>query len=198
MENQEQIWDKVAEKWSEFRDRPMEEVVDFLKDKKGNVLDLGCGSGRHLCKLDGKWSCVDFSSRMLNLAMEKSEKEKIKVEIIKSHLSKLPFEDNSFDAAIYISALHCLQKEDRKKSLKELFRVMKKGKSALVSVWSSKQKRIDGKLGEISVPWTVGDKKLQRYYYIYSKDEFEKLLKEVGFKIKKIWESENIFAEVIK
>ena len=48
--SQKQIWNAIAGKWNEYRQKPVEEVIEFLKKEKGKILDLGCGSGRHLIK----------------------------------------------------------------------------------------------------------------------------------------------------
>ena len=42
MQNQQKVWDSIAEDWNRFRVKTVEEVKDFLKDKKGKILDLGC------------------------------------------------------------------------------------------------------------------------------------------------------------
>ena len=44
MESQEKIWDAIAEEWNRFRQKQVAEAIEFLKDKKGKILDLGCGS----------------------------------------------------------------------------------------------------------------------------------------------------------
>jgi len=41
---------------------------------------------------------------------------------------------------------------------------------------------------ETMIPWTIGDVKYQRYYYVYDKNEIEGLLVSVGFGIVKIWD----------
>ncbi|MBU2522872.1 MAG: class I SAM-dependent methyltransferase [Nanoarchaeota archaeon] len=196
---QEKVWDKIANPWKIFRDEPFEEVIEFLKNKKGNVLDLGCGSGRNFVKIDGKIYGVDFSSRMVEMARERAEDKNISAEIFKSEAYELPFNDNFFDHAIFIAVLHCIEsKEKRKKSLEELFRVLKNGGEAMIAVWSRNEERIKNKPKEAMVPWTIGKKKYMRYYYIYDKKEFEDLLKSIGFKIISIKEDRNIVAIVKK
>jgi 2-polyprenyl-3-methyl-5-hydroxy-6-metoxy-1,4-benzoquinol methylase len=42
---QQQIWNIIAEPWRKFRHKAPEDIEEFLKTKKGKVLDLGCGRG---------------------------------------------------------------------------------------------------------------------------------------------------------
>ncbi|HLC77598.1 MAG TPA: class I SAM-dependent methyltransferase [Candidatus Nanoarchaeia archaeon] len=200
IEDQKEVWDEIAPKWNEFRKDPIKEIVKFLKVKPGKILDLGCGSGRHLMNIKyGKMYLVDFSQGQIHYAKEHAKKNHIEAEFDISPASKLNYEENFFDSAIYINTLHCIPKElDREKSLKELHRVMKPGAQAMISVWSRNSERVKNKPKEAFIPWTVDDNKHMRYYYIYEKDELESLLKNVGFKIIKSWEGENIFYVVEK
>ena len=194
--SQEEIWDKISEQWNEFRKTPMPEVLDFLKNKKGKILDLGCGSGRHFIKSKNiEIYGVDFSQEMLNLAKQKN----ISKELKKSSTEKIPYPDNFFDAAIFINTIHCIfTKKKREKSLKELFRVLKQNSEALVTAWNRNQERIKNKPKETTIPWSVNGKKYQRDIYIYDKDELETLLKKQGFKVLKTWEDRNTYIIVQK
>ena len=145
--NQKQIWNSIAPEWNEFKTKPAQHVIEFLKSQKGNILDLGSGSGRHLAKIkNGKMFLVDFSEKMIELAKKKTKEmsdvqrasdvrqfsdsvreggggwrqgfsnsransQKIPAEFYVAELSKLPFQENFFDAAICISALHCIEKK---------------------------------------------------------------------------------------
>ena len=42
IQSQKQVWDSIAKEWNDFRQKPVPEVVEFLKKQKGKVLDLGC------------------------------------------------------------------------------------------------------------------------------------------------------------
>lgn len=187
MENltQKEIWNKIAPEWNKFRQKPMQNVIEFLKDKKGKILDLGCGSGRHLIKLQNTiFYEVDFSEEMINFAKENSEKKQVKAEFLVSDSSSLPFESNFFDYAIFAAALHCIDSEEkRKESLKELFRVLKPDAEALVLVWSKNHIKTIKHQEGATIAWKKNSEELQRYNYLYDKDELENLLKEVGFKI---------------
>jgi len=186
---QEQVWDEIAKVWKGYRCAPVPEVVDFLKEKSGKILDLCCGSGRNFIKIKGNFYGVDFSEEMLKYAREKADKIGIEAFIKKTMADELPFEDNFFDAAVFIDALHCIQgKEEREKALRELFRVLKPGKEAIVSVWDKEQPDFENKGKETFVPWKINEKECMRYYYLYDKQEILDLLKLAGFKIKEVIE----------
>ena len=71
--NQQDVWNSIAGEWNRLRKKPMGEVADFLKDKKGKILDLGCGSGRHVINNpDIKFYGLDFSKEMIKFAREKA------------------------------------------------------------------------------------------------------------------------------
>jgi len=190
---QEEVWDEIAGKWNEYKIIPADKVVEFLKDKKGKILDLGCGSGRNFVKNKGIIYGTDFSEEMLRYARSRAEKLKVKVRLKKMKNEILPFKNNFFDYGICVAVLHCIDSEKkRQKTLKELFRVLKKNGEVLIMVWSKKHRVLKNKPKECFIGWTIQEKKYPRYTYIYSKKELEKLLKETGFKILKSWEDENI------
>ena len=192
---QEKVWDAIAERWAEFRNRPTEEVVDFLKNRKGKVLDLGCGSGRHFIESnDLKFYGVDFSSKLLEIAKDEGY-----VELKKGVSDKIHYKDETFDLVVFARVLHCVESEEkRRETLKEIHRVLKKDGEAIISTWAKGQSRTKNKGKEFYVPWTIGEEKLKRYTYIYDKDELEGELKEVGFEIISIKEDKNIIAVVRK
>jgi ubiquinone/menaquinone biosynthesis C-methylase UbiE len=191
--SQEEVWDNIATPWKEYRAKPIQEVIDFLKNKKGNILDLCCGTGRNFAKINGVIYGVDFSKNMLKYAKKFADKEKIKVILKKSKADKLSFKNNFFDSAIYIASLHSLETEkERKNSLKELYRTLRPGSEALITVWDKNQKRFQNVPKQNYISWNVkGKGEFRRYYYLYEKDEFINLLKNVGFKIVKIYEKNN-------
>lgn len=196
MENQEKVWDKIAEKWNMFREIPSPTTSDFLKDKTGKILDLGCGSGRNFPAFnkDAHIYALDFSKEMLNHAKQKAKKLKLKSEFFHSSTNKLPFKDNEFDATICIAVLHCIpDKKDRIKTIKEIYRTLKPKSQALISVWGRKSPRLKDKPKECFVPWTIrGEDKQERFTYVYDKEELEKEIKSAGFKILQSWEERNI------
>jgi len=180
--NQHQVWENIAEEWHEFKQEPSELSKEFLGNCTGKVLDLGSGSGRHLKKIkNGKMYLVDFSEKMIELAKEKAKKKKIPAEFFVADLTKLPFENNYFDYAISISALHCLNPKEHKKAIKELFRILKPKAKVFIGVWNFHSKRFNQKKGkEKLIGWRDKGK---RYYYLFEENEIHDLFKKAGFKI---------------
>lgn len=183
--NQQTIWNKIAEPWQKFRKRTPSEVESFIADKKGKVLDLGCGSGRNIIPNENiEYYGVDFSEEMLKIAEKDTNEKKAKAIFFQADIGKekLPFSGNFFDAAIFISTLHCIEtKEQRKYALTELFRVMKKDAVAMISVWKRGVNGLYGKEGMLN--WKKDGINHARYYYFYDEKELKDLLKAVGFKI---------------
>lgn len=205
---QQQVWDKVADKWNAYRTKPPKIVEDFLSQipKDSKILDLGCGSGRNFKAFNQKNNleiyAQDFSKEMLKHAKVNAKKLKLNIQTVHSPSTKIPFKDNFFDSIICIALLHCLTLNQTKKTLKELHRVLKPKSKALITVWSRNSKRLRNKPKESFITWTIEKEKLPekqpRYTYIFEKQELESLLKKSGFKIIKTWEERNINAIIEK
>jgi len=180
--SQQQVWDNIAGEWNEFKKLPAESTIEFLKKQKGKVLDFGSGSGRHLIKIkNGEMYLLDFSEKMIKLAEKKAKDEKIKAEFIVSSMTKTPYENNFFDSAICISALHCLTKIEQKKAIKELHRILKSKAQVFIGVWNKESKRLKRHKGkETLIKW---NDKGERYYYLFNEEEIHDLFKKNGFKI---------------
>ena len=196
--SQKQIWNKIAPEWHEYKTIPAEHTIKFLKKKSGKVLDLGSGSGRHLVNIkNGKIYLIDFSKEMLKLAEKKAKKEKINAEFKQANIWEIPYENEFFDFAICISALHCVEGEQkREKAVKELYRVLKPKAKAEIGVWNIKSKRFKNIKGkEKYVGWTD---KGERYYYLYDEKEIHDLFKKIGFKIISTHNSEMMINFVVE
>jgi SAM-dependent methyltransferase len=82
---------------------------DFIEkelhyDKSLQILDIGCGTGRHAIELTKRGYSVtgiDLSESQLNKAREKAGRENLKIAFLKHDARSLPFE-NQFDAAIML------------------------------------------------------------------------------------------------
>ena len=186
--NQEKIWDNIAKPWKKYVVKQIPGVEKFLKNKKGKVIDLGCGSGRNMIPNKNiKYTGIDFSLKQLEQAKEYLKDNQMKAKLIKSEVSNLKeIKDNTFDCGLFIAALHCIETpEKRKKSLEELYRVLKPKAKALITVWDSEDKRFSHikNKGDIYMAWREDNIPHMRYYYLYKKQELKELIKSSRFKI---------------
>lgn len=187
--DQKKVWDNIAEEWHKYKKIPSTSTIEFLEKQEGNILDFGSGSGRHLTKIKkGKMYLLDFSEKMIKLAKEKAEQENTPAEFLVSSMTNTSYKDNFFDAAICISALHCLNEQEQKKAIKELYRILKPKAQVLIGVWNKNSKRLKRRKGkETFIKW---NDKGERYYYLFEEKEIQELFKKNNFKILEELDSE--------
>lgn len=174
------VYDAIAESWSRLKTRPFSFVLDFIK-KKGSFLVEGCGAGRHSSLIPGVVG-IDFSFSMIKLAREKDPKGKYLVADVRA----LPFKDGVFDYSLSIAVLHHLPPKAAFSALHELKRVTKR--ECLISVWSKEQPRFESGPSEVLVPFSGHE----RYYYLYTKKEFNNLVSKVFTEVQDVPDVENI------
>jgi len=180
--NQEEVWDSIAESWNNFRQNPSEELKD-LDWRKGKLLDICCGNCRNLLPFKNfELYGIDISEEMIKQAEKFCKKNNLKVNLKKSDMKEISFNDNFFDYCLCLASLHHVKKDDADKVLKEIYKILKKNGQCLISVWNKYPKFILRKK-ETYISWKQKDKIYQRYYYLYSFFELKKLLMKNNFKI---------------
>ncbi len=194
--NQKEIWNTIADSWSNFRTRSDIEVAEFSKNARGTILDVGCGNCKNLIPfLEKKLKCVgvDFSKSMIKEAKKFLLKKSFHAYLVMANANSLPFKSRIFSKALFIRTLSTIEtKESRLNSLKEVKRTSKK---TLITVWKKWQLRYlldlikHGFSSDIYIDWNYYGKTYKRFYHKYTKKELETELKSIGFKIKKIWEN---------
>ena len=108
-------------------------LEDALGGSPGRLLDLGCGTGRHLAhfaRLGWRATGLDLSPHMLARVRARIEKEGLAADLVESDLCDLEsFPDASFDAAIAMfSTLGVLATPAlRRRALAEAARVLAPG-----------------------------------------------------------------------
>ena len=185
---QEAVWNAIAKPWKTYVVKKIPIVEEFLKNKKGKIIDLGCGSGRNMIpNKDVEYYGVDFSNGQLMQAKIYIKKNKIKAKLFKLPIQNLSqFNYEVFDNGLFISTLHCLDSlYKRKRSLQEFHRVLKPKAEALISVWNSEDKRFKqvNFHGDIYMSWKELSINHMRYYYLFYKEEFLNLVEKTGFTI---------------
>ena len=121
---------------------------------------------------------------MIKLAGKYAAKHGFSAAFSHADMRELPFADNYFDYAIAVASLHHLPgQKEQLKAVSELKRVLKPGGEAFVTVWNYAQPRFWGKPKELLIPWRSKDGVVDRYYYLFSYKEIEKLVKRAGFNL---------------
>jgi SAM-dependent methyltransferase len=183
------IFNQIAPSWYNFRHWSIfrEELKKLAKRwQKGRLLNIGCAHGPDFLpfKRDFDLCGVDFSEEMLKFAQRYAQKFRLAVDLSLADVSYLPYADKTFDWAISVATYHHIRyPEERQKALYELWRILKPGGEAFITVWNHWQPRFWFKSKGVAVPWRTQDKTLHRYYYLFSYPELQKLVKQVGFKV---------------
>jgi SAM-dependent methyltransferase len=128
-------WEKIfEEKGYVFVDPhpDMSRLVTIFQERGvKKVLDLGCGTGRHLVYLARtgfEVSGFDSSMTALELTEKWLKEEKLDAEICLSKMEEpFPYSDNSFDAVISIQVIHHNLIKDILTTVREIERVLKIG-----------------------------------------------------------------------
>ncbi len=139
MKNNIAWWDKTYSWNAENKNHlvyPDEDLVRivkkfFIPNKIKNVLDLGCGSGRHslmmvseglqVTGIDSSQNALDIAEKLTSFASEKRRFDLVDV------TQGLPYDDESFDAVVGWGVLHYISTQDSKKTLQEIHRVLRPG-----------------------------------------------------------------------
>jgi SAM-dependent methyltransferase len=185
------IFDQIAPGWYNFRHWSIFRTeLEALTQRwqKGSLLNLGCAHGPDFLPFRQNFDLygVDFSTEMLRFARKYSLKFDFAVNLLVADVSNLPFADEVFDWAISVASYHHIKsKRERLKALEELKRLLKPGGEAFITVWNRWQPRFWFRGKEVAIPWRTKDKTLERYYYLFSYPELEKLAKQAGLQVVK-------------
>jgi SAM-dependent methyltransferase len=134
-------WDKFYNDHGRFYLLPHPSIPEFIEKLKSigarKVLDLGCGSGRHMIALAEKGfeiEGIDFSPAAVRIANESLENHNLPATAIIGdiHEKLAMFKTAEFDAVLAVNSLNYQESDHLLKSIKEINRVLKTGGIALI------------------------------------------------------------------
>jgi len=171
--------------------RPIK-LLDNYEFQKKNLLDVGCGDGRHIDFLHKLGFNVTGTEVAENKVKDLKEKFDYS-EFFVGTSSKLPFKNSSFDFVIAINSIYYLDVTDTlKKNIISCVNVLKKGGIFIASYVGNKHfiflknphkstnKEIDYKLHQCDDDISIQS--------VSSKNEIKELYKNTGINISKIGE----------
>jgi ubiquinone/menaquinone biosynthesis C-methylase UbiE len=151
----EYVWDSIYSKEGEVQKDALPTVVSaaelFKSASVKNVLDLGCGTGRHSIFLANSGFVVtatDISEHGVTITQKRAQEKGLNIKVLCHDMRKIPFDDNTFDAVLCVwTSGHGLL-EDMVAHINEMVRVTKPNGFIFVD-YVSKQDEYYGKGVEI-------------------------------------------------
>lgn len=110
----------------------MEKLLEFIAQKQGNILDVGCGLGETTNYLLKYYSSNDVVG--INISPQQIERSRMNApecKFICMDATQMEFEDESFDSIICVEAAFYF--DTREKFIKEAWRVLKPGGYLILS-----------------------------------------------------------------
>ncbi|APV44286.1 Methyltransferase domain-containing protein [Dehalogenimonas formicexedens] len=182
-------FDRIAAGWYGFRHRTIFKTeLDSLARRweKGKLLNLGCGHGADFLPFKDSFDLtgIDISSEMLKFAEKFMRKHGFQADLKQADMRLIPYRDASFDFELAVASLHHIDdKPGREKAAREMFRVLKPGGEAFITVWNAFQPRFIFRNRDVHIPWRAKDEVIERFYHLFSYRELEKLFESAGFRI---------------
>ena len=140
--------------------------TESAKFPGGRVLEIGCGVGWESIA----WAqngmdihSIDLSPAAIELAQKNFEHNHLKGDLRLGNAEDLPFEDESFDIVTSLGVLH--QTESTERAVSEVYRVLKPGGHAVVTLYYKKSWKIFlTKLGKVNFEFSHEDAPITRLY----------------------------------
>jgi len=201
------MYDAIAVEYDRSRNRPWPEVVEVAQSlpPRSLVADLGCGGGRHarVFAAEGhRVVGVDASSRLLEIARRKIPQ----ATFVRGDLCGLPLRDSTFPAAVAVATIHHLPSErERRASMREINRTLRRGGPDLVTAWSRRQESEEktretraavSDPRDVWVPWRAGGGEVQRFYHLFDDGELPALILAAGLRVTKYFRSADNYVAV--
>ena len=202
-------WDRIFKEKGKVWVKPQEDIPKlsrkWKKEGMKRILDLGCGTGRHLVYLAKKGFeayGIDIAEEGIKIARKWLEKENLRADLKVGDIYKtLPYKDGFFDAVICIRTLNHGKIEWIRKAIKEMHRILKPNGYVFVAVHKHRGKKHIPKEKLYEIKWIAprtyvmlnGPEKGIPHYR-FNKKILIKEFRRTGFKILSFWiDSENYY-----
>lgn len=115
-------------------------IESFTNKDPQEVLDIGCGTGTLSMMIKSQYpntiiTGLDGDSQILEIAERKSIESGSKIQFVNGLSYKIPFPDNHFDIVTSTLMIHHLSNEDKHRTFKEVYRVLKPGGEFNIADW---------------------------------------------------------------
>jgi SAM-dependent methyltransferase len=131
---------KFSKRGGDFQNKILDLVLNYLEwNGKGKIVDIGCGNGALAIKIakiypDARITGIDYWGGKWGFSKQTCERNAViegvadRTSFQKADASALPFDDESFDAAVSNFVFHEVKDvQDKSDVVKEALRVVKKG-----------------------------------------------------------------------
>ncbi|RQV94068.1 class I SAM-dependent methyltransferase [bacterium] len=129
MESKAWNWDIVDNDcWKNVSDEFLPTALRWKEKKLTNVLDLGCGIGRHsifLAKNGFEVDAFDLSESGLEQLSKTAKTANLKIHIRNGDMLQLPYEDEKYDCIVAFHSIYHTDLQGLKKVISEIHRVLK-------------------------------------------------------------------------
>lgn len=104
------------------------------------VLDVGCGTGTLALSVkeafpDIEMVGLDGDPAILEIAAGKARARNLKLQLDRAYSTEMPYADNHFDRVLSSLFFHHLEEEDKRKTFREILRVLKPDGQLHVADW---------------------------------------------------------------
>jgi len=189
----EQRFQKEGMVWGNKPSVTVDIAVEYFKEYNvHSVLVLGSGYGRNaeaLAKKGFQVLGIDISKTALKIAEKSNKENNCGIDYKLGSVLEMSYSRESFDGAYCFNVLHLFQKEDRKKFLEAVYRILKPEGIVFFTVFSEKELSF-GKGKQIE-PNMFESKKGRPIYYFTKQDLNNHFRKYEILKNKLVEEPEN-------